>query len=185
MAAFTLRAMFGNRKDKKNCGQPLPSSGLRHDDDEKGTSENTGTDHLPGMIEYTTSPVPMLTEKEMKTEHFIGYFITIFTMVFVVFLILGYMSLRDIPFCDCVKYENHTEYGTNIYTNGTFIDLDLQRRCKGVYLNDEDERRCEDYYAKNEPEEETLVEKTFSGDCKFTFMLTKYGETDFDVKCNH
>lgn len=183
MAAFTLRALFGNRKDEKKRGQPLPSSGLGHDDDEKGTPEHTGTDQLQGMIEYTTSQVHMLSEKELKTEHFIGYFITTFTMVFVVFLILGYMAQRDIPFCDCVKYD--TGNSTNVYENGTFIDHDLQNKCNGVYLNKDDVRRCEDYYAKNEPEEETLVEKTFSGDCRFTFMLTKYGETDFNVKCNH
>ena len=139
----------------------------------------------------------MLSEKEMKTEHFIGYFITIFTVVFVVFLILGYMAQKDIPFCDCARY--YTGNTTNVYENGTFISTNLQSKCTGVYLNSDDVRRCEDCeyplnfyvslilsdYAKNEPEEETLVEKTFSGDCRFTFMLTEYGETDFNVKCNH
>jgi len=170
MAAFTLSAAFGNRKTRNKCGQPRPSSGLGNGDTEQGDATQTqGTEQAVGMVEYTTSPVHMMSVSELKMENYFGYTIAIITMLFIAFLIIGYVLTMVVPYCPCAEInKNETEA-----TGGS---------CNGVYLSQTDENQCQQI--AEEMYDDLKDEMTYTGNCVFAFKYFDNDRTDLTIECD-
>merc|ERR1712168_302467 len=129
------------------------------------------------MVEYTTSPVHMMSASELKMENYFGYTIAIITVISVALLIVGYQMTKDVAYCPCAQIYNGTDYG---------------RTCIGEKaLTQQQESECEDEAERNEKLYDDLKTETiYNGDCCFTFKhyenidQTGNGLTDLTFECD-
>ena len=100
-------------------------------DAERGDATQTqGTEHIVGMVEYTTSPVHMMSASELKMENYFGYAIAIITVISVALLIVGYQMTKDVAYCPCAQISQ---------INGTDAETCLGEK----KLTEQQERECE------------------------------------------
>merc|ERR1712168_344818 len=118
------------------------------------------------MIEYTTSPVHMMSASELKMENYIGYTIAIITVISDALLIVGYQMTKDVAYCPCAQISQ---------VNGTNTETCIGEK----KLTQQQERECEDEDGRNAKLYDDLKTETiYNGDCCFTFKHYDIGITD-------
>ena len=116
-------------------------------DSERGDTIQTtqGTEQAVGMVEYTTSPVDMMSLRELKMENYFGYTIAVITVLFTAFLITGYVKTMNVPYCPCAKTCRNA---LQLQAEQPELEMpygcaDNLIQCEGEQLSKADENECE------------------------------------------
>ena len=135
MAGFSLSAVVGNRIDKKDdhdngsgdFSTSISSSKSLLDSDEGVNYTVTKTEDTEAHDYGRESPVHMMTDKQLRRERVGGYLIGLFAVLFIAFLVSGYMMTMDVPLCIC-ENANYTQTGECQFTQ---LSEQQQKQCSG------------------------------------------------------